>query len=89
MRASRKQRCHVVHDREGRILALAPVGAVEIRNGVQVGWRPVAGLHQFVTEIDLTPEQARVAPYELLEKFQIHIDSKKGTARLQRKAARS
>lgn len=89
MKAPRTQRYHIVHDRDGRILALAPAGAVEVRSGVQVGWRPVAGLHQLVTEIDLSPEHARVGPSELLKKFEVRTDAKTGKARLQRRAAPS
>lgn len=83
------KRCYyIVHDSEGRILALVPTAAVEARNGVQVGWRLVAGLNQFVAEVQLTAAYARMTPQELIEQCLIRLDTKKGIATLYRRTVR-
>ena len=71
-----KNRYHIVHDSEGRILALVPAAAFAMRDGIQVGWRPVAGINQFVAEVQLTAAHARMTPQELIEQFQVRIDAK-------------
>ncbi len=79
---------HVVYDREGRILALVPVALTVMSDGVQVGWRPVAGLNQFVTEVQLTAAQARVAPQELIDQFQVRFEHTQQNATLHRRRLR-
>ena len=79
---------YMVHDSEGRILALVPAAAVAARNGVQVGWRPVAGINQFVAEVQLTAAYARMTPQELIEQCVVRLDTKNGTATLHRRTVR-
>ena len=80
---------YVVHDNEGRILALVPKAAVAAKHGVQVGWRPVAGINQFVAEVQLTATYARMTPHELIEQCAVRLDAKNGTATLHRRTVAS
>ncbi len=79
---------YVVHDSEGRILALVPKAAVAARHGVQVGWRPVAGINQFIADVQLTAAYARMTPHELIEQCAIRLDTKNGAATLHRRTVR-
>ena len=83
-----KKRYHIVHDHEGRILALVPADTLATRDGVQVGWRPVAGINQFVAEVELTAAHARMTPQALIEQFLVRIDKKKGSAVLRHRTVR-
>ena len=76
------RRYFVVHGRGGRILALASLEAPEPRDGVAIGWRPVPGRGQLVNEVELTEEQLQLGPQELLERFRVRVDKRKG-ARLE------
>jgi hypothetical protein len=80
-----KKRYHIVHDAEGRILALIPAAAPATREGIQAGWRPVAGLNQFVVEVTLTATHARMPSHELLEAYRVRLDAKSGKAALVRR----
>ena len=75
-------RYYVVHNRAGRILAVAPISGGQNREGMQLGWRPIARGNQIVTEIELNNEQARLGLHELLA-FEIKTDARSGVARLQ------
>ena len=83
-----KTRYHIVHDNEGRILALVPAAAIAMRGGIQVGWRPVAGVNQFVAEVELAAAHARVAPQELIAEFRVHLNAKNGGTRIRRRTNR-
>lgn len=74
-------RCYVVHDRAGRILAVAPITAVQPSKGMNLGWRPVAARNQIVTEIELSGEHAKLPLHELLA-FKIKTDRRSGTPSL-------
>jgi hypothetical protein len=87
MTSQRTRRYFVLHDIEGRILALAPVGTVQSANGVKLGWRPVPGLQQMLTEIDLTPEMMKLDVREVLGSFRVQVDSRNGKAQLKRHTA--
>jgi hypothetical protein len=76
------RRYFVVHGRGGRILALAPLEAPEPRDGVAIGWRPVPGRGQLVNEVELTEEHLQLGPQELLERFRVRVNKRKG-ARLE------
>ena len=80
-----KKRYQIVHDAEGRILALMPASALATRDGVQVGWRPVAGINQFVVEVTLTAIHARLPSHELLEAYRVRLDANSGKATLLRR----
>jgi hypothetical protein len=80
---------YVLHDNEGRILALVPNAAVSAGHGVQVGWRPVPGVNQFVAEVRLTATYARMAPHELIEQCAVRLDRKNGAATLHRRTVAS
>ncbi len=84
-----RKRYHIVHDSEGRILAMMPVVATELKGGIQVGWRPVAGADQFVAEVQLTATHARMNPQELLDHCLVRLDAKAGTATLRRRPIRT
>lgn len=77
-------RCYVVHDRAGHILAIAPSTTVRVRDGVNLGWRPVPGHKQLVTEIHLDDEQVKLPLHELLD-FKLKIDARSGIPCLQRR----
>jgi hypothetical protein len=83
-----KIRYYFLHDGEGRILAVVPAAGVEIKDGIQVGWRPVAGVNQFVAEVELAAAHARVAPQELIAEFRVHLNGKNGSARIRRRTIR-
>jgi hypothetical protein len=83
-----KKRYHIVHDCEGRILALVPAAMMVMRDGIQVGWRPVAGINQFIAQVQLTAAHARMTPHELIEQCLVRVDGKKGTASLLRRMVR-
>jgi hypothetical protein len=77
-------RCYIVHDRAGHILAVAPSTTVRVREGVNLGWRPIAGRNQVVTEIQLDNEQVKLPLHELLD-FKLKIDARSGVPCLQRR----
>lgn len=77
---TKSARYYVVHSRAGRILAVAPISVGQSREGVEMGWRPVAAHNQIVTEIELTGEQAKLALHELLA-FELKTEG--GVQRLQ------
>jgi hypothetical protein len=77
---------HIVHDGEGRILAMVPAGAVETSGGLQLGWRPLPAINQFVTDVRLTPALARIAPREILDEFVVRSGGNRGTGRLRRRS---
>ena len=79
---------YIVHDREGRILALMPAAAAETKDGVQVGWRPLAGVNQFVAEVQLTAAHARLPPQEFIEQYLVRLNAKAGVATLHRRPLR-
>ncbi len=82
------RRYFVVHDRGGRILALGPFEAPEAQGGVAIGWRPVPMRGQLVNEVELTEEHLQLGPQEVLERFRVHVDRRKGVARLEVAARR-
>jgi hypothetical protein len=61
--------CHVVHDEEGRILALALAAAQDHVDSVRLTSRPIPGPGQSVTEIDLEHEHDGLGLHEKLEHF--------------------
>lgn len=61
------RRIYVVHDEQGRILALAPIVEEQVNERVRIGYRPVPSPHQKVTEVELTDERAGLAAHELLD----------------------
>ncbi|MEO8727142.1 MAG: hypothetical protein ABI383_13595 [Acidobacteriaceae bacterium] len=79
---TQSRRCYIVHDRAGRIHAIAPITATQTPDGMNLGWRPVAVRNQLVSEIDLTAEHARLPLHELLA-FKIKTDRRSGTPSLQ------
>lgn len=83
-----KIRYYILHDSEGRILAVVPAAGVEMKDGIQVGWRPVAGVNQFVAEVELAAAHARVAPQELIAEFRVHLNAKNGGTRIRRRTNR-
>jgi hypothetical protein len=80
---------YVLHDNEGRILALVPKAADSAGHGLQLGWRPVPGVNQFVAEVRLTAAYARMAPHELIEQCAVRLDRKHGAATLHRRTGAS
>jgi hypothetical protein len=78
-------RYHVVSDAKGRILALVPARAARMAGGVELGWRPVAGRGQRVSEVELTKEHAALAPQDLLAGYSVKVDRKTGRAQLARR----
>lgn len=83
-----KKRYHILHDGEGRILALMPAAATTTRDGVQVGWRPLAGINQFVAEVILSATHARMSSQELLDEYRVRLDANAGKATLLRRSDR-
>jgi hypothetical protein len=79
---------HIVHDGEGRILAMIPAGAVRTSGDLELGWRPVPGINQFVTDVRLTPAHAGMGPRALIDEFVVQPDGNRGTGRLRRRTAR-
>ncbi|MDR4480824.1 MAG: hypothetical protein R3B37_13905 [Nitrospira sp.] len=84
-----RKRYHIVHDSEGRILAMMPVVAAELKDGIRMGWRPLAGAGQFVAEVQLTATHARMNLQELLDHFLVRLDAKAGTVTLRRRTIRT
>jgi hypothetical protein len=83
------RRCHAVCNRTGRILALLPVQNLRLKDGKELGWRPIARPRQIVVEVELTAEHADFALHELSEAFNVHLDRKTGNARLRRRTNRA
>jgi hypothetical protein len=81
------QRYYAVCNRAGRILALLPVENLRLRDGVELGWRPMVGSKQIVVEVDLTAEYADLSLDELIEVFNVHVNRKTGNAQLRRRTS--
>jgi len=82
---SRQRRFYVVHDEHGRILGLAPVMSEEANEQFRLGYRPLPGPSERVTELELTEEHSALAPHELLE-LEVAMDPQTGTPYLRRPA---
>jgi hypothetical protein len=82
---SRQRRFYVVHDEHGRILGLAPMASEEANQRFRLGYRPVPGPNERVTELELTHEHSALAPHELLE-LEVALDPQTGTPYLRRRA---
>lgn len=78
-------RCYIVHDRAGRVLAIAPITATQTADGMNLGWRPVAAANQVVSEIELSAEHAKLPLHELLA-FELKTDPRSGAPSLRAKA---
>ncbi len=81
MTASR--RCYLLHNEEGRILAIAPIATVRTNDGVECGFRPVPKAHQTLAEVNLEGEHAELSLADLLQ-FEVVIDAKTGRPSLKR-----
>lgn len=81
---SMSKKYYVVHDSDGHILALAPVKIVEPNEDIHLSWQPFCDLKQFVTEVELTGDQAFLPLHELIKAFHVHIDSQTHVVTLQR-----
>ena len=73
--SERRRRFYVVHDERGRILCLAPVAVNQANERVSLGYRPVPGPGQRVTELELPDEHASLLPQELLQ-LEVAVDPK-------------
>jgi hypothetical protein len=78
--AGSTRRCYVVHARDGRILAIAPVEPPASAEGVRLGWRPVAGPDQLIAEIELPDDLATLSLSELLDGFEVDLSAAGGPA---------
>jgi hypothetical protein len=83
---SPSRRCYVIHRRDGRLLALAPVQPLRHESGAEIGWLPVPERGQILSEVELTAEQVRMGPAALLEGFRIRSGKRKGEACLEPRA---
>ena len=79
------RRFYVVHDEQGRILGLAPIALEQANERVRLGYRPVPNPDQKVTELELTGQQAGLAPHELLS-LEVAIDPRTKQPHLRRPA---
>ena len=77
------RRFYIVHDERGRILGLAPVAMRETRGRFRLGYRPLPGPGQKVTELELPDEHASFLPHELLD-FEVAIHPDTGKPHLRR-----
>jgi hypothetical protein len=71
---------HVVHDADGRLLAIAPAAGTLSEAGVELGVVPVPKPGQFAARLTLTDEHHTVGPVALLRDFE--IDMSAGSPRL-------
>ena len=71
------RRHYVVHDRQGRILALAPVTAPPLAGEVRTDWRPMPVAGQRVVEIDLEPAQLALGLDVVIVTFRVDTGSAK------------
>jgi hypothetical protein len=76
-------RFFVVHDEQGRILAVAPVALQHVSERVRLGCRPVPGPGQKIVELVLEHEHASLLPHELLE-FEVALHPQTGKPQLRR-----
>jgi hypothetical protein len=76
-------RFYVVHDQRGRILGLAPILSEQVDQRFRLGYRPLPGPDERLTEVELTHEHSALAPHQLLE-FEVAFDSQTGRPRLRR-----
>ena len=66
---------HILHDGDGRILALAPADAVSDGDGSTRGVVPVPADGQFAVRLTLTEEHAAVGPVALVRDYQVDLSS--------------
>ena len=84
--ASYGRRHYVVHDRRGRILALAPVQPAPLGRELRAGWRPMPATGQRVAEIDLDPAQLALGLDVVLATFR--VDTRGGKTPILRRITR-
>ena len=76
---------HVVHDADGRLLAIAPAAGTLTEAGVELGVVPVPKQGQFATRLTLADEHHAAGPVALLRDFEIDVSA--GEPRLRRRRA--
>jgi hypothetical protein len=84
MNEQSQPRFYVVHDEQGRILAIAPVALQQVSERVRLGCRPLPGPGQKVVELVLDHEHASLRPHELLE-FEVALHPQTGNPQLRRR----
>lgn len=84
-RERRSPRHYVLHDDQGRILALAPAEPVRQPGGAQLDWRPLPGPGQHLAEVQLDGDLADLGLNEILASF--HVERRGSDAVVLRRAA--
>lgn len=72
---------HIVHDGDGRILAVAPAGPISGDDGSTRGVTPVAAEGQFALRLTLTEEHAAVGPGALIRDFEVDLSAAQASLR--------
>jgi hypothetical protein len=75
---------HVVHDANGRILAIAPAAHIVGEDGVRRGVTPVPVDGQFAVRLTLTDEHHAVGPVALVRDYEIDVRAGQPNLRPQR-----
>ncbi len=77
---------HVVHDADGRILAIAPASPAVDGTGVRRGVTPVPAHGQFALRVTLTAEHVEAGPVALVRDFEIDVSATRPSLRPRRSA---
>jgi hypothetical protein len=64
---------HIVHDADGRILALAPADPISVDGGPARGLTPVPAEGQFALRLTLTEEHTVAGPVALIRQFEVDL----------------
>ena len=85
--AGHGRRHYLVHDRRGRILALAPIQPAPLAGELRAAWQPMPGAGQRVVEIDLDPAQLALGLDVVLAT--VRVDTRNAKAPVLRRIART
>jgi hypothetical protein len=68
-------RFFIVHLRDGRILAAAPVEPKRTQSGVHLRWKPVTGPNHVISEVEVTAEHAALLATSALLDFEVDMQN--------------